>query len=489
MQFNELSLNSTLLEALKAKGYSTPTPIQQQAIPALLSGKDVLGLAQTGTGKTAAFALPILHRLLAFPKSADNQQQAGNYEKSFQNNRPGNNRYGRKPRFTNTRNRDIRVLVLAPTRELASQINESFRSYGKKTPLRCCTVFGGVPQGRQLHELRSGIDILTACPGRLLDLMQQGHIRLDKVEYVVLDEADRMLDMGFIPDIRKILSQVPAERQTMLFSATMPGEVEGLVKDFMNNPIRIEIAPVSTPAAKVDHAAYYVNQGNKPALLKHLLLESSDRLIGEGSKNLVLVFTRTRRSADRVTERLEKSGVRTECIHGSKSQAAREKALRGFKRGTSPVLVATDLAARGLDVSGITHVVNYDLPNEPETFVHRIGRTGRAGRSGTAISFCDSTEASFLNHIEKLIRVTLPKVEEHPHHCEHSQSAHLQIVNRAVAPQRTGFGGKKPYRGGGSNRFGGGGGRGGRRADGGGDNGRPGWKKSAPRRKPRPQAD
>lgn len=495
MQFSELNLNKALLEVLKSKGYNTPTPIQQQAIPPVMNGDDVLGLAQTGTGKTAAFALPILHRLLATAPSADANPtfHAGTSEKSFKGKAPyGKNRSGyNKPQRNarpDTRNRPIRALVLAPTRELAGQINESFRAYGKKTPIRAAAVFGGVSQGRQIHELRSGIDVLTACPGRLLDLMQQGFIRLDKVEYVVLDEADRMLDMGFIPDIRKILSKVPEKRQTLLFSATMPTEVEKLVNDFMESPTRIEIAPVSTPAARVEHQAFYVNQGNKPMLLKQMLLDNVDALINDDDDNRILVFTRTRRSADRVMERLEKAGIRTECIHGSKSQAAREKALRSFRRGTSPVLVATDLAARGLDVSGITHVVNYDLPNEAETFVHRIGRTGRAGASGIAISFCDSQEASFLAVIEKLIRVSLPKVTEHDYHCEMSQTAHERIVNRAIAPPANPGFGKKKRSGGGNFRGGrpGGKGRSNRDADGGGNQWRP---KPAGRRKPRPHAD
>lgn len=486
MQFNELHLNNALLEVLKAKGYDTPTPIQQQAIPPLLAGEDVLGLAQTGTGKTAAFALPILHRLLASSKSADKPVE-GSFDRNSQDNGP-QNRYGRKPArgsmSYNRPNRAIRALVLAPTRELAGQINDSFRAYGKKTSIRSAAVYGGVPQGRQLHELRSGIDVLVACPGRLLDLMNQGHIRLDSVEYVVLDEADRMLDMGFVPDIRKILSKVPEQRQSMLFSATMPNEIERLVSDFLKNPVRLEIAPVSTLACHVDHEAYYVNQGNKPVLLNHLLLNEDDGLLNQ-TTGRVLVFTRTRRAADRVTERLEKSGVRAECIHGSKSQAARERALRSFKRGASPVMVATDLAARGLDVSNITHVVNYDLPNEPETFVHRIGRTGRAGTSGIAISFCDSTEAGFMTHIEKLIRVTLPKNEDHPYHCNVAHSAHQRMISRPSGPPRSNqnFGRKKPFGGGyGQSQ--------GRRNSGGSAGGERQWQKAAPRRKDRgPQFD
>lgn len=448
MQFNELELHVSLLEVLKAKGYTSPTPIQQQAIPQVLTGVDVLGLAQTGTGKTAAFALPILHRLMQSP--AAQEPEKDHNQKEFRGREQRYGRNGRKPAFrqnNNRRNRAIRALVLAPTRELATQINDSFRAYGKKLPIRVATVIGGVSQGKQIHDLRQGVDVLVACPGRLLDLMQQGFVRLDKVEYVVLDEADRMLDMGFIPDIRKILSKVPEQRQTLLFSATMPKEVERLVSDFMNDPVRVEVAPVSTPAAKVDHAAYYVNQSNKPALLKHLLLDRTVGVLTGEDDSRVLVFTRTRRGADRVTERLGKFGVRAECIHGSKTQGAREKALREFKRGSSPVLVATDLAARGLDVNNITHVVNYDLSNEPETFVHRIGRTGRAGKSGVAISFCDSNEASFLSIIERLIKVTLPKVLDHPYHCETSEGAHKLIKNRPSAPGRNQGGGRRPGRG------------------------------------------
>lgn len=477
MQFNELDLNVSLLEVLKAKGYTTPTPIQQQAIPQVLTGVDVLGLAQTGTGKTAAFALPILHRLMASPVALE--PETGHNQKEFRGREQRYGRNGRKPAFrqnkSNGRNRAIRALVLAPTRELASQINDSFRAYGKKLPIRVATVIGGVSQGKQIHELRQGVDVLVACPGRLLDLIQQGFVRLDKVEYVVLDEADRMLDMGFIPDIRKILAKVPEQRQTMLFSATMPKEIERLVSDFMTDPVRVEVAPVSTPAAKVDHAGYFVNQSNKPALLKHLLLDNAVGVLNSDEDSRVLVFTRTRRGADRVTERLGKFGVRAECIHGSKTQGAREKALREFKRGSSPVLVATDLAARGLDVNNITHVVNYDLPNEPETFVHRIGRTGRAGASGVAISFCDSTEAPFLITIERLIKITLPTVMDSPYHCETAESAYKLIVNRAVAPSRNFGGGRRPGRGGNFKGSGApkGSGAGGRRRSGGGGGGRP----------------
>lgn len=469
MQFNELELNVSLLEVLKAKGYTTPTPIQQQAIPQVLTGVDVLGLAQTGTGKTAAFALPILHRLMQSP-AVQQEPETGHNQREFRGREQRFGRNGRKPAFrqkNNGRNRAIRALVLAPTRELATQINDSFRAYGKKLPIRVATVIGGVSQGKQIHELRQGVDVLVACPGRLLDLMQQGFVRLDKVEYVVLDEADRMLDMGFIPDIRKILSKVPENRQTMLFSATMPKEIERLVSDFMVDPVRVEVAPVSTPAAQVDHEAYYVNQSNKPALLKHLLLDRDVGVLTGEEDSRVLVFTRTRRGADRVTERLAKSGVRAQCIHGSKTQGAREKALREFKRGSSPVLVATDLAARGLDVNNITHVVNYDLSNEPETFVHRIGRTGRAGKSGVAISFCDSSEAAFLSIIERLIKVSLPKMMDQPYHCDTAASAHKLIANRPTAPGRNHGGGRRPGRGKGP-----GGPGGGRRRSGNG-NGRP----------------
>lgn len=481
MQFNELDLNTSLVEVLRAKGYSAPTPIQQQAIPPVLEGRDVLGLAQTGTGKTAAFALPILHRLLAFPLSADVQQSSEREtwgrgrepqgQRGRNHRRPG----GRGPNHLTGRNRPVRALVLAPTRELATQINDSFRAYGKTTGLRVATIIGGVSQGRQIHDLRNGVDVLVACPGRLLDLMQQGFVKLDRVEYVVLDEADRMLDMGFIPDIRKILTRVPEKRQTLLFSATMPKEVDALVSDFMTDPVRIEVAPVSTPAAKVNQTAYYVDKGNKPNLLKHLLLDQTEGALANGADSRVLVFTRTRRTADRVAERLEKAGVRAECIHGNKTQGAREKALRDFKRGASRVMVATDLAARGLDVTNITHVINYDLPNEPETFVHRIGRTGRAGASGLAISFCDNTEAGFLGTIERLIRLQVPKVLEHPYHCDSAHSAHLLLMNRPTAPSHGRHPGQRFGRkpGGSGNRFG--------RGPGGGGGGRPKRREGGPR--------
>lgn len=419
MQFNELNLVAPLLRALTEEGYTQPSPIQQQSIPAGLEGKDVLGIAQTGTGKTAAFALPILQRLLSTTVAQRPDEQ------------PVQRRGGQHPhrRSIPQARRAIRALVLAPTRELATQIAESFRAYGRHTSIRTAVVFGGVGAGRQIQELRSGVDVLVACPGRLLDLIGQGHVYLGGVQVLVLDEADRMLDMGFMPDIKRVLTHVPEKRQTLLYSATMPKEIQSLADKLLSEPVRVEVAPVSTPAERVEHLAYFVPKAHKPALLQHLLTASEGGLPGAAKKR-VLVFARTKRGADRVAERLTRSGVRAECIHGNKSQGARERALESFRRGTSPVLVATDLAARGLDVDGISHVVNFDLPNEPETFVHRIGRTARAGASGYAISFCDAEESEYLVDIEALINSPLPKQPHHPHHCTHAEAAHTNFEDR-----------------------------------------------------------
>ena len=345
MSFEAFGLRPEILRAVAEKKYTTPTPIQEKAIPIVLEGKDLIGCAQTGTGKTAAFALPILHRLQGTP-------------------------------WRGTGRRPIRVLVLTPTRELASQIAESFGTYGKHTALKHAIVFGGVNQGPQSQALRRGIDILVATPGRLLDLMSQGLVQLRSVETFVLDEADRMLDMGFIHDIRRVIDQLPAKRQTLFFSATMPREIQGLADTILRDPIRVAVTPVATPAEAVEHRVHYVEKSEKIKLLKHLL-------DGPSIKN-ALVFTRTKHGADAVTKQLERYAVRAEAIHGNKSQNAREKALWGFKRGVTRVLVATDIAARGLDIVDLSHVVNFDLPNEPESYVHRIGRTGRAGASGIA---------------------------------------------------------------------------------------------------------
>jgi ATP-dependent RNA helicase RhlE len=377
MQFSSLSLASPILEALTDEGYTTPTPIQAKAIPPILEGKDMLGCAQTGTGKTAAFALPILHRLMNAPVDKTRRGPA-------------------LPR----------VLVLSPTRELATQIGESFATYGRHTGLNHTVIFGGVSQFHQVRALHRGVDILVATPGRLMDLMEQRLVNLSAVKVFVLDEADRMLDMGFIQPIRRIASAVPAGRQTLLFSATMPKEIMHLADSLLKNPVKVAVTPVASTAALIEQSVYMVQRERKPALLEHLL--------NDPKVERVLVFTRTKHGADRLTKRLIQSGVPSDAIHGNKAQNARQRALDQFRSGRSRVLVATDVAARGLDVDGITHVFNYDLPNEPESYVHRIGRTGRAGASGMAISFCDSEERGFLRDIERLTGKRIPMVEA-PH--------------------------------------------------------------------------
>ncbi|MCC6895470.1 MAG: DEAD/DEAH box helicase [Anaerolineae bacterium] len=373
MQFDDLNLIEPLLRAVRAEGYSTPTPIQEQSIPQVLAGRDLLGCAQTGTGKTAAFALPILQHL------AENPRQ-GNH---------------------------IRVLVLAPTRELASQIGDSFRAYGRNTGVKQLTIFGGVGQQPQVDKLRQGPNVLVAAPGRLLDLMNQGFIKLDKIEVFVLDEADRMLDMGFIHDVRRVIAALPKQRQTLLFSATMPEEIQELAHNILIDPVKVEVTPVSSTVEKIDQSVFFVEKKDKPALLESLL-QNKDI-------SRVLVFTRTKHGANKVVQRLEGARIHAEAIHGNKSQSARENALKNFKSGRTRVLVATDIAARGLDVEEITHIINYDLPNEPETYVHRIGRTARAGASGIAYSFCDTEERAYLRDIERLIKLHVPVVREHPY--------------------------------------------------------------------------
>jgi ATP-dependent RNA helicase RhlE len=376
MTFADLELIDPLIRAVAAEGYTTPTPIQAQAIPHVLKGRDLLGIAQTGTGKTAAFALPILQRLAAAPPPK-----------------------GGRP---------IRVLVLSPTRELCSQIGDSFATYGKHTGLRHAVIFGGVGQEPQVRTLRHGIDILVAAPGRLLDLMQQGYVHLQNLEVFVLDEADRMLDMGFIHDVKRVIAALPRRRQTLLFSATMPPDVQAIADAILIDPMRVEVTPVASTAEKVEQWLYFVEKADKRKLLLHLL---EDPVL---NMERTLVFTRTKHGANRVAEALEKARVGAAAIHGNKSQGARERALEGFKRGTVRVLVATDIAARGIDVEGITHVINFDLPNVPEQYVHRIGRTARAGASGMALSFCEEEEREYLRDIERLIRNHVPVVAEHP---------------------------------------------------------------------------
>ncbi|HEV7331825.1 MAG TPA: DEAD/DEAH box helicase [Flavisolibacter sp.] len=374
MLFEQLGLTEPVLKALQKEQYTTPTPIQQQAIPHALEGKDILGLAQTGTGKTAAFAIPVLQRLAAAP-----------IPKGY---------------------RHTRSLILTPTRELAVQISESFESYGRFMGLKHEVIFGGVPQTQQTISLRNGVDILIATPGRLLDLMNQGYVHLDYLEIFVLDEADRMLDMGFIHDVRKIVRQLPKEKQTMLFSATMPKEIAQLASSLMQSPVRVEVTPVSSTVEKIEQAVYFVPKAQKNTLLLHLLNEQNIKR--------TLLFTRTKHGADKIAKHLKKANVKADAIHGDKSQTARQNALTNFKSGKLKVLVATDIAARGIDVDALEHVINYDLPDVPETYVHRIGRTGRAGASGMAISFCDgSQELKNLKSINKLIGLKIPAVA-HP---------------------------------------------------------------------------
>lgn len=375
MTFQSLGLIPQLLDALEQSGYANPTPIQQQAIPNVLAGRDLLACAQTGTGKTAAFSLPILQLLHQRPR-------------------------------TEKRNPAIRALILTPTRELAIQIDESIATYGEFTRIRHQVIFGGVSQNPQVDALRQGPDILTATPGRLLDLIQQGYIRLEQIEFFVLDEADRMLDMGFIHDVRKVLKHLPAKRQSLFFSATMPLEIVHLAANILQNPQQVSVTPPSSTAERIQQSLYYVEKNFKKSLLIHLLHEMNIPS--------ALVFTRTKHGADRLVKDLHKAGIGAEAIHGNKSQNARQRALSNFKSRQTRILVATDIAARGIDVDELSHVINYEIPNIPETYVHRIGRTGRAGNEGIAVSFCDSEERPYIRDIHKLISQTIPVVNDHP---------------------------------------------------------------------------
>ena len=375
MTFEQLGLIEPILKALKTEGYTSPTPIQQQAIPVALQGKDILGCAQTGTGKTAAFAIPMLQLL-------------------------SKDRITKGYRYT-------RGLILTPTRELAVQIDESFTAYGRHVGLKHEVIFGGVPQTQQVLSIRNGVDILIATPGRLLDLIDQGHVHLDDIEMFVLDEADRMLDMGFINDVKKVIRLLPRQKQTLFFSATMPPQIQQLVNSLLQQPVRIEVTPVSSTVESIDQAVYMVDKGHKQSLLVHLLQEKNiDR---------TLVFARTKHGADRLAKALNNANIKADAIHGDKLQNARQRALLNFKSGRLKVLVATDIAARGIDVDNLTHVINFDLPNVPETYVHRIGRTGRAGASGVALSFCDREERAYLKDIVRLTAQHIPVVEEHPY--------------------------------------------------------------------------
>ncbi|MDD3037609.1 DEAD/DEAH box helicase [Bacteroides sp.] len=371
MNFENLNLIEPLLKALQQEGYTTPTPIQEQAIPIVLRGKDLLGCAQTGTGKTAAFSLPILQKL-----------------------------------YKTDQRKNIKALILTPTRELAIQIGECFEAYGRYTGIKHTVIFGGVGQKPQTDALRAGVQILVATPGRLLDLITQNYISLKALDFFVLDEADRMLDMGFIHDIKRILKLIPAQRQTLFFSATMPPEIEKLANSMLTNPEKVEVTPASSTVDTISQSVYFVEKQLKKDLLIHLLKNPSIES--------VLIFTRTKHGADKLARILTKAGIGAEAIHGNKTQNARQRALTNFKSHSLRALIATDIAARGIDVDLLSHVINYELPNVPETYVHRIGRTGRAGHEGTAISFCESEELPYLKDIQKLIGKNIPVIKDHP---------------------------------------------------------------------------
>jgi len=399
MTFDKLGLIEPILKALEHEGYTTPTPIQAQAIPSLLQGRDLLGCAQTGTGKTAAFAIPILQKLY-------NEQHL---EKGHKN---------------------IKALILTPTRELAIQIEESFKAYGKHTGIKQLVIFGGVSQFHQTEALKRGVDILVATPGRLLDLIQQRFISLAHVKVFVLDEADRMLDMGFVHDVKKVIVRLPEVRQTLFFSATMPNEIQGLANAILSNPVKVEVTPVSSTAETIQQSMYFVEKKDKPSLLRHLLKDTAIKS--------ALVFTRTKHGADKVVKYLLQAGTEAQAIHGNKSQNARQNALANFKNGNTRVLVATDIAARGIDIEELSHVINFELPNIPETYVHRIGRTGRAGFSGIAFSFCDDEEKEFLRDIHKLIGKSIPIEVNNPYQMEDISLVKQHHAPRPSSPQRPG---------------------------------------------------
>lgn len=419
MTFDQLGLIEPILKALQTEGYTNPTPIQEQSIPIVLQHKDLLGCAQTGTGKTAAFAIPVLQLL-------HEERKEGNHIKG------------------------IKALVLTPTRELAIQIDESFAAYGRHTGLKHLVIFGGVSQLPQTNALKHGVDILIATPGRLLDLIEQRFINLSQLQLFVLDEADRMLDMGFIHDVKKIITKIPAKRQTLFFSATMPPEIASLANTILHNPLKVEVTPVSSTAETIQQAMYFVEKENKRLLLKHVLQDSAIKS--------ALVFARTKHGADKVVKDLHKAGVKAEAIHGNKSQNARQRALTNFKSGETRVLVATDIAARGIDVDNLSHVINYELPNVPETYVHRIGRTGRAGASGIALSFCDMEEKAYLKDIQKLIAMTIPVVSDQPYAMSDTSLSNLR---KPLPQQNERQQQRRSFRGGDSRRYAGNNNRGG----------------------------
>lgn len=401
MTFQDLKLIPPILKALKQENYTAPTPIQEQSIPAVLAGRDLLGCAQTGTGKTAAFALPIIQLLSAAPRK-------------------------------NAGPRRIRSLILSPTRELALQIADNIKAYSRYMDLRCVAIVGGVSQHSQERQLEHGADILIATPGRLIDLMNQKCVDLQYVEILVLDEADRMLDMGFIHDVKRIIAKIPAKKQTLFFSATMPPEIMNLVQSLLVDPVKVTITPVSSTVERIRQSVYMVDKDNKLNLLTELLEDKS--IVS------ALVFTRTKHGADRVAKGLNRSKITAQAIHGDKSQNARQNALNNFKNGVTRVLVATDIAARGIDIDELSHVINYNLPNIPETYVHRIGRTGRAGLSGTAISFCEYEEIPYLKDIEKLIKKSVPVVKDHPYPMVNTTSAPKAEAPKGGAGPRSGQG-------------------------------------------------
>lgn len=392
-KFSEIPLIAPLQLSLKEAGYETPTPIQAAAIPSLLEGKDLLGIAQTGTGKTAAFSLPILHNL------------------SLYRSRP-------EPKSP-------RALILTPTRELAIQIHDNIKTYGKYLKIKHAVIYGGVGQNPQVKALAQGLDILVATPGRLLDLVNQKYCKLDKVDIFVLDEADRMLDMGFMQDIKKILPLLPKRRHNLFFSATMPPEIQKLAETILVKPEKVEVTPTSSTAEKVDQKVMYVEKKDKLDLLIHLLQDSS--------LEKVLVFTAMKHGANRVVEKLQKAHITSAAIHGDKSQNARQRALEDFRVGDVRVLVATDIAARGIDIEGITHVINFEMPHIPESYVHRIGRTARAGASGQSISFCTAEERSFMYAVEKVTRQAVPLIKDHPYHSEEIEKSQMLSPGKAKA--------------------------------------------------------
>ena len=406
MTFDDLNLITPIKEALKTEGYTKPTPIQQEAIPIIMEGKDLLGCAQTGTGKTAAFAIPIIQQLYLKKESG---------------------KIIGKP--------TIKALIVTPTRELAIQIGESFTSYGCNAGLHHTVVFGGVNQHSQTEALRKGIDILIATPGRLLDLMNQGFIKLSTLEVFVLDEADRMLDMGFIHDVKKLIAALPQKRQSLFFSATMPSEIMKLAHTILNNPIKVEVTPVSSTVEIIEQYLYYVDKEYKSALLKYIL--------DDKKYETVLVFTRTKHGADKLAKYLSKANIPSDAIHGNKSQNARQRALSDFKNRKIRVLVASDIAARGIDIDELSCVVNYDVPNIPETYVHRIGRTGRAGKDGIAISFCDTTERPFIRDIHKLIGKNIPVIDNHPYPISDTATFEPEQPKLIGTRQRSSFAGNQ----------------------------------------------